>query len=483
MRLTPILALVALLPFVLASASNDQTVLVLSDDNYTKEMGGDGLLLLKYYKYEAAAKELEADGIRLAEIDCTTSEDLCQKEGISGYPTLKVKRNGKVSEYKGGRKKDNIVSYMRRQALPHFSEIEAAKVADFVKKEKAVVFAFLKKKDSKAFKALDKLAQDNREDYLFGYSADAAALKDHTDGKEALVVFKQFDDGKAVYSDDLTDSAEVLKWIKAESVPLMDEVGPENFMSYVETGLPLAFFFYGDAEQRAKFGPELEKVAKQYKGKMNFVYTDATKFGGHAQVLNLKSEWPAFAINELSDDLKWPLPQDKEFDVKDVADLCQGFVDKTIEPTVKSEPVPESQDEPVFTVVNKNFNDIVMDTSKDVFIEFYAPSCGHCKRLAPTWHALAESLGKRADIIIAKMDATANDLPPKLPFKIEGFPTLKLFKAKTNEVVDFDGDRSLEGLTEFLRENAYHKDFELADDAASNKSSSETDAHKDHDEL
>ena len=44
-------------------------------------------------------------------------------------------------------------------------------------------------------------------------------------------------------------------------------------------------------------------------------------------------------------------------------------------------------------VVGKNFDEIVMDETKDVLIEFYAPWCGHCKALAPKYEELGEKVG------------------------------------------------------------------------------------------
>ena len=51
------------------------------------------------------------------------------------------------------------------------------------------------------------------------------------------------------------------------------------------------------------------------------------------------------------------------------------------------------------------------------------------------------------------MEATENDLPPSVDFKISGFPTIKFKKAGTREFIDYDGDRSFENLVAFVEEN------------------------------
>ena len=65
--------------------------------------------------------------------------------------------------------------------------------------------------------------------------------------------------------------------------------------------------------------------------------------------------------------------------------------------------------------------------SKPWFIKFFAPWCGHCKHLAPTWQELYEKHGQ--DINVAEVDCT-NEKAQLLceEFKIRGYPTLKLLK-------------------------------------------------------
>ena len=74
--------------------------------------------------------------------------------------------------------------------------------------------------------------------------------------------------------------------------------------------------------------------------------------------------------------------------------------------------------------------------------------------------------------MIAKCDTTANDVP----VQIQGFPTLILFKADTNEEIPYDGDRSLDSLIAFLKENAANgKDIKVESDAASAPADSDED--------
>lgn len=77
-------------------------------------------------------------------------------------------------------------------------------------------------------------------------------------------------------------------------------------------------------------------------------------------------------------------------------EALQSFVNDVLndklEPYLKSEAVPESNDAPVKIAVAKNFDDVVVNNGKDTLIEFYAPWCGHCKKLAPVYDELAEKV-------------------------------------------------------------------------------------------
>lgn len=147
-----------------------------------------------------------------------------------------------------------------------------------------------------------------------------------------------------------------------------------------QAGLPLAYIFAETPEERQELSEALKPVAEKYKGKVNFATIDAKAFGQHGGNLNLEvGKWPAFAIQETVKNQKFPYSQSQKINEKNIGKFVEDFVSGKVEPSIKSEPVPEKQDGPVTVVVAKNYQEIVMDDDKDVLIEYYAPWCGHCK--------------------------------------------------------------------------------------------------------
>ena len=142
-----------------------------------------------------------------------------------------------------------------------------------------------------------------------------------------------------------------------------------------------------------------------------------------------------------------------EFNTAATTEGVTAFIEKyftgQLEKTLKSAEIPEDWDkEAVKVLVGKNFEEVAKDKSKDVFVEFYAPWCGHCKSLAPIWDKLAEEFANDKSIVIAKVDATENEVDG---VNIKSFPTLKLFKKDSNEIVDYSGARDFETLVHFVK--------------------------------
>lgn len=283
---------------------------------------------------------------------------------------------------------------MKKQLLPPITDIKPEEFDEFTKKDKVVVVGFFDKEDDPVLETLKKVANQLRDEFLFGYTTRMDFAHKEKVETPAIILYKQFDEGKSVFPENLDESLvfqgtdkeitseQITKFIQVNSVPLMNDIGPENYAKYIDAGLPIAFLFFGDEEQKKAAGKEVEPIAKKYRGKVSFVYCDGKLYGGHAANLNLKETWPALAIQVPDNGLKYPFDQSKEIKESDVDEFVASFVDGKLKPSIKSAPIPEKNDDPVKVVVADEFEKLVLDKSKNVFIEFYAPWCGHCKVMA-----------------------------------------------------------------------------------------------------
>ncbi|KAF4628906.1 hypothetical protein G7Y89_g9247 [Cudoniella acicularis] len=387
-------------------------------------------------EYEEAATTLKEKNIKLAKVDCTEEADLCQTYGVEGYPTLKVFRGPEnISPYSGARKAPAIISYMTKQSLPAVSAITKDTIEDFKTQDKVVLVAYFAADDKTSNTTYTTVAEKLRDTYLFGASNDAELAKAEDATFPSLVLYKSFDEGKSVFTEKF-DAEAIEQFAKTASIPLIGEVGPETYAGYMATGIPLAYIFAETPEEREELSTKLKAVAEKHRGAVSFATIDAKAFGAHAGNLNLKADqFPAFAIQDTVNNKKFPFSQDSEITAESIGKFVDEFVSGKVEPSIKSEPIPEKQEGPVQIIVAKNYDDIVLDDKKDVLVEFYAPWCGHCKALAPKYDILAALYvdGGFADkVTIAKVDATANDVPDE----IQGFPTIKLFKAGERQIRD-----------------------------------------------
>uniref|UniRef100_A0A060T118 Protein disulfide-isomerase n=1 Tax=Blastobotrys adeninivorans TaxID=409370 RepID=A0A060T118_BLAAD len=411
-------------------------------------------------EYEKAATELKEKGIPMAQIDCTENEDLCAEQKVQGYPTLKVFHGlDKVSQYTGPRKAEALVPYMVRQSLPAITEVSEDNVEEFSKSDKLVAIGFYN--DKKSTTTFDNLAEGLREKYIFGASKDADLAKKYgVKDLPAVVVFKNFEDSTVVYDSTAEDfkfsQNKIKEFIVRESFPTIGEIGPATFADYAQSDMPLLYIFVDSDKDKESLTKTIKPLAAKLKGKANIGFLNATLYGAHAANVNLREEWPAVAIQDFKQNLKYVHSQDESITKKSLTKFVEDYVAGKLEPSVKSEPIPTTQEGDVVKVVGKSYRDVVLDDDKDVLIEFYAPWCGHCKNLAPTYEELAalykdDNFSKY--VTVAKVDHTVNDVPDE----IKGYPTIKLYPAgKKDKPVDFNGARTLEGLAEFIKEKGTH---------------------------
>lgn len=461
----------AILTLIIGTALSSD-VIDLSDSTFASEVLTKDIILVEFFapwcghckrlapEYETAATALLKNDppVPLAKVDCTEAgKESCGKYGVSGYPTLKVFRNGVHSDYEGPRESAGIVSYMRKQSGPSSVELKDKshldkKVADA---DSNLIVGFFSSEDSFSKKFL-KAADQQRENYMFAHTFDSEIAGEHAN---SIVMFRpkhmhaKFEPASYSFTNADASTLDIVKFYDDNALGLVGQMTKDNGDKFSKPTVTV--YFKLDWKLDPKGGKYIRnrvaRVAKKFVGKASFAVANKQDFQ------NKIDDWGFSAMDEvvvaaqndkqqvflMSD--KWSVAALEKF----VADLLGGL----LEPYIKSEPVPEDNTGPVKVVVGKNFDAIVNDPTKDVLIEFYAPWCGHCKTLEPKYKELGEKLAGNKDIVIAKMDATANDPPAN--YEVRGFPTIYWSPMGSKDTPKkYEGGRDVSDFVSYIKREA-----------------------------
>jgi len=404
-------------------------------------------------EFEKAASVLKANDppITLAKVDCTEGgQDTCGRFSVSGYPTIKIFRNGELSQdYSGPREAAGIIKYMKAQVGDASKECKTeAELTALLAKPEVVVVNYDKANDA----VFQKVANTMRETVAFG----------HTEGDKGLVLHRpkhlqsKFESSEVKYEGKMDKSA-IEAWIKENYHGLVGHRTVDNAREFKE---PLVTVYFDvDYVKNVKgtnyWRNRVMKVAQEFP-ELNFAICNKNDFQHEATEFGLDTniaDKPLVAIKAKSG--KFVMKD--AFDMPNLKKFLTAFSQNLLEAYMKSEPVPTEQG-PVKVAVAKNFDELVVQNPKDVLVEFYAPWCGHCKKLTPVFDELGAKMeGTNVDIV--KMDATANDVPPG--YDVRGFPTLFWVPSDTKKPTPYNGGRELADFVKFIDENKSKAKTEL----------------------
>ncbi|XP_030709985.1 protein disulfide-isomerase A4 [Globicephala melas] len=459
-----------------------EVTLVLTKDNFDEVVNDSGIILVEFYapwcghckklapEYEKAAKELSkrSPPIPLAKVDATAETDLAKRFDVSGYPTLKIFRKGKPFDYNGPREKYGIVDYMIEQSGPPSKQILALKqVQEFLKDgDDVIIVGVFKAESDPAYQRYQDAANHLREDYKFHHTfhTEIAKFLKVSPGKLVIMQPEKFQskyEPKSHVMDiqDSTESSAIKEHVLRHTLPLVGHRKSSNEAKRYSRR-PLVVVYYGvdfsfDYRVATQFWRnKVLEVAKDFP-EYTFAVADEDDFATEVKDLGLSESGEEVNAAILDEGGRRFAMEPDDFDADALRAFVSAFKKGKLKPVVKSQPVPKNNKGPVKVVVGKTFDSIVMDPKKDVLIEFYAPWCGHCKQLEPVYAALGKKYKGHKNLVIAKMDATANDVTNDR-YKVEGFPTIYFSPSgdKKNPIKFEDGNRDLEHLSKFIEEHA-----------------------------
>ncbi|XP_036890454.1 protein disulfide-isomerase A2 [Sturnira hondurensis] len=411
------------------------------------------------YIKAAALLAAESATARLAKVDGPSEPELTEEFAVTEYPTLKFFRDGNRThpeEYTGPQEAEGIAKWLRRRLGPSTTRLEDEEGAQaLIDAQDVVVIGFFQDLQNEDVATFLALAQDAL-DMTFGLTDRPQLFQKFGLTNNTVVLFKKFDEGRADFPVDEElglDQDDLSRFLLTHSMHLVTEynsqTSPKIFAARILNHLLL--FINQTLAPHQELLAGFREAAPPFRGQVLFVVVDVRADNSHVlQYFGLRAEEaPTLRFINMETTKKY-MPADQELvTATSVAAFCHSVLGGKVKPYLLSQEVPPDWDQrPVKTLVGKNFEQVAFDETKNVFIKFYAPWCTHCKEMAPTWEALAEKYRDHEDIIIAKLDATANELEA---FPVHGFPTLKYFPAgQGQKVIDYRGPRDLETLSKFL---------------------------------
>ncbi|CAH1788516.1 unnamed protein product [Owenia fusiformis] len=418
------------------------------------------------FKLSGILHDSEPD-VKMAWVDIQKYPDIGRKYSIPTMPGIVFLREERPSIYPYTSKdltdvSEKVIPWLLKKKGTLVKTIKSTKIAKLITEPlKISLIAFFRNTNSREFRAIKHTAYDTT-NIGFYTIQDQSIWSEYKIYKESLVLFNS-ETWQSFTFDGPYDIDSIKNFI--HTFALKDIVEWEQKYTYIFNQVRDADFvvvFFPRNKQRLK---GLEELAKPKRGKIVFIYVDTI----HAAAVSAPFKTLKMPVENYTETFRYVkveenigLQQYKPKDESVTVDNIKAFIEQMekgdVEPHKVSQAVPDGwNDKPMKTLVRDTFIEVIGDKTKSRFVEFYAPWCGHCKKLSPIWQELAEKYEDNKDVVIGAIDATSNDLD----IKIGGYPTLQFYPKGADEPVQFDGERTLEGLSSFIEKYAKSEKDEL----------------------
>ncbi|XP_029001348.1 protein disulfide-isomerase [Betta splendens] len=446
--------------------SEEDGVLRLKKSNFNRALRTHKQLLVHFYAplsaeaarvaaaFRGAAAELRGSEVTLAEVDTSSEKELVKQLNATGPPAIRLYLSGdrhKPVPCPVPQSAASILTWLRRRA---------GSAADLVTE--------LSQSDaSEEFTVVGVFAELEHELVQVFYAA-AVDLPD--------VAFAVTQSNEVMSRYGLTHDAVVLLLKKSKLIQaykMMPQTSKEELMLFIAVyQMDPVTEYSGKTASRILSSPVLNH-ALLFVDKTSAGYEDAyAAFSAAAQGFRLQIlfvlvdvhesrngrlmeyfrvrdfEAPLVRLVNLTDHVTYQLPSER-LDADVIGRFCQAYLDGKAKPKMQSEPVPDGWDKtPVKELVGVTLEKVAFNPDKTVFVLFYLPYSPESRALFPLWEELAEELEEREDVVVARFDASANDVN----LSMQGsYPSLCLFPALYAErMVVYKGKRKLKDLVKFM---------------------------------
>jgi protein disulfide-isomerase A1 len=401
-----------------------------------------------------------AGKVLVGKVDATVEGELAKRYKISGFPTIKLfKQGSEAGAYQGEKTELSLVEWVDTQTnnelnlagnvIQLIDTCDDLTVRDTETKEQVRYVGFFDTNSSAGFAMLEAAALELRKNRVafnvFVVLQDTASRcqqeADCTGGacwmagapklqQPALIVSSQF--LESVEKMTLRDQIEIkgLKaWMIEKSVPAVGDIDDDSSRKYFERQLPVFVAFMDPYADNSELKAQLGQLASKFTGKFSFVTGDGIKYRQIVSAMGMSTAvLPQIAIDaiHLEERPTFPYHRGRRTAVgqpitdTSLSEFAQDFLDGKLEQVEKQqrEEAQEPEGSDVVELDDDQFKSL-KSSHEWLLVLFYAPWSSESLDLMSSFRALASEYGMR-DIAFGKNDVTSpsemnRDYSPNVP--------------------------------------------------------------------
>jgi len=215
----------------------------------------------------------------------------------------------------------------------------------------------------------------------------------------------------------------------------------KDFKKVLRTKNNVLVLFSGSTKKSSEISKTMADVSIEVKGVATVLTVDCESKEGKKLCKKLKVSTSSFIIKHYKDG-----DFNKDYDR---AEKVKNIVTFLKDPTgdLPWEEDPSAQDV-VHWETPSQFTRFLKSEKGKVLAMFYAPWCGHCKRLKPEYQAIAKELKGSATLAAMDVNKPENSVISK-KYNITGFPTILYFESGSYQYI-YPGGNNKEDIKKFL---------------------------------
>ncbi|XP_006892771.1 PREDICTED: protein disulfide-isomerase-like protein of the testis [Elephantulus edwardii] len=460
----------------------EQNLLVLTSAGLTQMLNQTRFLMVLFHNAssktsrnlaEELGKAMEImgkgkNGLGFGKVDITVEKELREEFYIEKAPELKLFFEGNRSDpisCKDVVESTALVVWLRRQiSKKAFLFNNPQEIVEFINSRPLVIIGFFQDLEEEVAELFYEVIK-NFPELTFGAMKIANTLGRFHVTLDSVLVFEK---GKIVKRQELindsTNEHILNQVIKQQLTGFVIEYNSENKELIYELNIlnHMLLFVSKSSEAFASIIQHYKLVSQEFQNKILFILvnTDEPRNGRIFEYFRVTEvNVPSVQILNLTSDIRYKMPAE-EITYENLKKFSISFLNRNAKKHQSSEEIPKHWDRgPVKQLVGENFNRVVFDKERAVFVMFYAPWSEKCRALFPLWDELGRKYQNHSVVTIAKIDITANDI--QLMY-LDRYPFFRLFPMDSEQTVVYKGEYTMQSFSDFLENQIETKTEEEA---------------------